>query len=280
VTSPIPAQLSYTPQTVRDGQSYGVGHPQIVAWLRHLLTTGDPLPHDADTVVYKPRPNLVCTVRRPVGLDVPCARLVVKRFGWRGKQHYLLSPLKRSKALKEYRTACHLLANGLHTPLPLGACEVRRWGFIQANAYAMQAMTDYVTLHTYCRTLPDGPQGVQEVIQLAAGYVQRLHDSGLWHRDLMLANFLLTGPPGKRRLYLVDLNRARRLPYMPVWLRALDAARMDWHQWQPQFLEHYSAGRHSLRYVQGMARLWGRWRTLRRRVLNVINPLRRRLGLK
>lgn len=280
MTSLKTVPLPYTPQSVHQRETRGVGHAALVVWLQQLLTSGEPLPHEADTIVYKPRPNLVCTVRTPIGLDVPCALLVVKRFGWRGKQHYLMSPLKRSKALKEYRTACHLLAHGLHVPLPLGAFEVRRWGFIQANAYAMEAMMDYVTLHKYRATLPDGPEGMQEIMQHAATYIRRMHDSGLWHRDLMLANFLLTGPPESRRLYLVDLNRARRMPYMPVWLRALDVARIDWHEWQPQFLALYGAGRHSIRYLQCIARIWARWRTLRRRVLNVINPLRRRLGLK
>lgn len=275
---PVPP-LPYVPQTCRHGQLYSVGHPRLLPWLQQYLT-GAPAPHDADTVVYKPRPNVVHTARCPAQLDVLCTTMVLKRFGWRGTQHYLCSPIKRSKALKEYRTACHLLRHGLLTPLPLGACEVRRWGFIEANAYAMEAITEYITLHRYCATLPDGVEGMHEVMQLVVDYVQRMHDSGLWHRDLMLANFLLTGSPGKRRLYLVDLNRARRLPYIPVWLRVLDVARLDWHAWQAQFLALYADGRYSLRYVMWLAHLRGRWRTIRRRVLQVLNPLRRRLGLK
>jgi hypothetical protein len=206
--------------------------------------------------------------------------VVIKRFGWRGKQHYLFSPLKRSKALKSYRTACHLLAHGLLTPLPLGACEARHWGFIQSNVYATEAVTDYITLREYCTTLPDGAAGLNEVMQLVAAYTRRMHDSGLWHRDLFLANFLMTGPPGKRRVYLIDLNRACRLPYMPAWLRAIDLARMEWRAWQPQFLALYGAGRFTVRRLLWIMRLYGRWRTWRRRVLNIINPLRQRLGLK
>ena len=271
--------LPYVPQSCRNRQVRCVGHPQLLPWLQQYLTGAFILP-DADIVVYKPRPNMVHTVRCPANLDIACATMVIKRFGWRGKQHYLFSPVKRSKAMKEYRTACHLLSHGLLTPLPLGACEVRRWGFIEANAYAMEAITEYTTLHRYCATLPDGVEGLCEVMQLVADYVQRMHESGLWHRDLMLANFLLTGSPGNRRLYLVDLNRARRLPYVPVWLRILDVARLDWHAWQAQFLALYANGRYTLQYVLWLAYLRGRWRTLRRRVLQVINPLRRRLGLK
>jgi tRNA A-37 threonylcarbamoyl transferase component Bud32 len=212
-------------------------------------------------------------------MEVPWSRLVVKRFGWRGPQHYLFSPLKRSRAMKAYRTACHLLAHRLATPLPLAVFEERHWGFVQYNVYATEAITDYITLRQYRRTLPDGAQGLPEVLQLAADYTRRMHDSGLWHRDMVLSNFLLTGPSGRRRLYLVDLNRAYHLPYVPSWLRAIDIARMDWETWQPQFVERYCGGRYATRHMLRLVRLYRRWRTLRRRVLDVIKPVRRRLRL-
>ena len=279
VITPTSTRLPYASRAFRYGQLRGVGHPQLVPWLQRLLT-GESHLYNAATVVYKRRPNLVCVTALPAHLDMPWPLLVVKCCGWRGRQHYLFSPLKRSKALKAYRAACHLLAHGLGTPLPLGACEVRRWGFIRSNIYVAEAITDYITLREYCATLPDGAAGLDEVMRLAAAYTRRMHDSGLWHRDLSLANFLMTGPRGNRQLYLVDLNRARRLPYMPAWLRALDLARMDWRAWQPRFLVLYGAGRFGPQRLLWLAQLHSRWRTWRYGVLSVINPLRRRLGLK
>src|SRR6266704_1762028 len=85
-----------------------------------------------------------------------------------------------------------------------------------------QSVSDVVTLQQYCALLPDGPSGLEEVMRLVAAYTRRMHDSGLWHRDLVSSNLLLTGPPGHRQVYLVDLNRARRLPYVPAVLRAMD----------------------------------------------------------
>ena len=98
--------------------------------------------------------------------------------------------------MKAYRTACHLLAHRLATPLPLAVFEERHWGFVQYNVYATEAITDYITLRQYRRTLPDGVQGLPDVLQLAADYTRRMHDSGLWHRDMVLSNFLLAGRPG------------------------------------------------------------------------------------
>ncbi len=270
--------LPYTPQRFRCGRVRGFGHPQLVTFLQSQPALGS-LPDDANLTVYREHPNLVREVCLPPELGLPWACMVVKRFGWRGSQHYLASPFKRSRALKAYRTACHLLAYGLRTPLPLGVCEERRWGFVQYNVYATAAVADVVTLQQYCALLPDGPSGLEEVMRLVAAYTRRMHDSGLWHRDLVSSNLLLTGPPGHRQVYLVDLNRARRLPYVPAVLRAMDLARLGWREWLPQFCALYSAGRFSATRLLWMMHLYGRWRTWRWHMRRVLKPLRVRLRL-
>ena len=73
-------------------------------------------------------------------------------------------------------------------------------------------------------------------MHLVAAYLRRMHDSGLWHRDMVTSNLLLTGVPGNRQVSLVDLNRAWRIPYMPMVLRAMDLARMGWWERLPQFV--------------------------------------------
>jgi Lipopolysaccharide kinase (Kdo/WaaP) family len=271
--------LPYTPRAFRARDWRGVGHPELLALLGHIFPVACQEP-PLSLRVYKRLPNLVQEVQLPVSLPAPWSRVVVKHFGWRGSQHFLCSPLKRSKAMKAYRIACHLLTHGLLTPLPLGACEARRWGFIRANVYITETLSEYIPLRKYCRSLPDGAAGMAEVVQLAATYTRRMHDSGLWHRDLSLNNLLVAGPPGQRRLYLIDLNRAQRLRYVPGWLRALDLARLDWRAWQPQFLALYCDSRFAAHRMQRIVHLYQRWRAGRRWILRGLNPLRTRLGLK
>jgi hypothetical protein len=254
--------LPYTPQPFVHGRLWGFSHPQLRMFFQGLLPLEQPH-RDARARLYREHPNLVQEVILPADLHLPWTRLVVKRFGWRGVQHYWLSPLKRSKAMKAYRVACHLLAHGLPTPLPLGVFEERRWGFIRYNVYATEALTDVVTLRKYCASLPEGVAGLHEVMQLVASYTRRLHDSGLWHRDMVVSNFLLSGPPGQRQVYLVDLNRAWRLPYVPGFLRAIDLARITWREWQPQFCALYCSKRFSTRRLLWIMRLYGRWRACR-----------------
>lgn len=175
--------------------------------------------------------------------------------------------------MRAYGIACHLLAHGLHTPLPLGVLEERRWGFVQYDVYATEALTNCMTLKQYRTVLPEGTAGLEEVMRLVAEYMRRMHDSGLWHRDITTSNVLLTGAPDNRHVYLVDLNRAWRLPSMPTWLRAIDLARLGWRELQPQFCALYSAGRFSTARLLWVIRLYGRWRTWRWRVRRVLRKI-------
>ncbi len=275
VTPSTRLPLPYTPQSWQGHGVRGLAHPQLLAWFQSVvrLETLPPL----ILRVYREHPHSVYEIGTPAELDLPWSCLVVKRFGWRGVQHYLSSPLKRSRAMKAYRAACHLLAHGLATPLPLGVCEARRWGFVQYNVYMTAAIPDVITLQDYYATLPDGPAGLDEVLLLVAVYTRRMHDSGLWHRDLVTSNLLLSGPAGHRQVALVDLNRARRVPWMPLMLRAMDLARMGWHAQLPQLCAFYSAGRFSVTRLVWYIRLYRQWRTWRWHVRQALKPLRARL---
>ncbi len=278
--------LPYVPQPFQRGRLCGAAHPALVAFLRDLPCIDD-LPVMPDTVVYMQRPNLVREVALPASLEISWSRLVVKRFGWRGRQHYALSPLKRSRAMKAYATACHLLSHQLDTPLPLGVVEERHRGFVKYNVLATEAIADYVTLREYRESLPCGAQGMPEkrsleihdVLQLAADYTRRVHDCGIWHRDMVLSNFLMTGQPGKRRLYLIDLNRAYRLSRVPMLLRALDIARMDWQSWHMQFVTLYCADRYPIALMQAIVEGYGYWRWFRQWTRPVRRWLKRAVGI-
>jgi Ser/Thr protein kinase RdoA (MazF antagonist) len=114
------------------------------------------------------------------------------------------------------------------------------------------------------------------MVRLVATYLRRMHDSGLWHRDMVTSNVLLTGAPGNRQVSLVDLNRARRLPYMPMVLRAIDLARMGWWERLPQLCAFYSVGCFSATRLWWLMYLYGRWRTWRWHMRRAFKPLRAR----
>jgi len=234
---------------------------------------------DPDTKVLKKRPNLILETKMRTRQDFPWPRQVVKRFQWRGLQRFF-SPVKTSKAVRSYQTACHLIKHGLSTPMPLGAVEFRKSGFIINNAYITEAVNDYIDLKTYRSSLPDGREGMTRVLEDLATYILKMHDSGLWHRDLNLSNFLLTGKPGGHRLYLIDLNRARVKPGLSSRDRAKDLARLDLNEWQKIFFSYYCANRFNPQEMLRTANIARSGRRAWRKMIVWTNPLRRKLGMK
>jgi tRNA A-37 threonylcarbamoyl transferase component Bud32 len=161
---------------------------------------------------------------------------VFKIFGWRKPWHAWLSPLGRSRSLRSYRTAIRLLEIGVRTPSPILALEVRRFGFLRMDCYLSESLGDTRSARELLREV----ESTDPIVVELARIVKRMHDGGLYHRDLTLANFRKRA--GEDDYYVIDLNRARRMHRVPFPLRIEDIARMDLSEAQrPVFLRAYFA---------------------------------------
>jgi hypothetical protein len=233
--------LPYNPQSFTHNNCSGLAHPDIITGLDRIF-------HQERSADRKLLPgqgaNLIWEASLASSKSFPWPRQVVKKFCLRNIRHLLTSPFKKSKAMKSYLNACHLLKNGLLTPMPLGAMESRKAGFIRDDLYISEAVKDPVGVDEYLREMPDGREKALDVIRLIAEYVRQMHNSGFWHKDLNLSNFIMGSAAGKDRLYLVDLNRAKVLPEMTIRQQALDLSRMKIkREWRPLFFKIYCAGR-------------------------------------
>lgn len=255
-----------------------MGHPDLVLLLENIFAvTAENC--GENILVLKERPNLILETSLLPEKDFPWPRQVVKRFKWRGFQG-VMSPFKKSKAMKSFRAAVHLVEHGLKTPMPLGAAEFRKLGFISNNVFITEAIHDFIDLRKYKNDLPHGCQGMEKVLQCLADYVTRMHESGLWHRDLNLSNFMLTGQPGEFKLYLVDLNRARIRTSLSLSQRAMDLSRLDLDHWQETFFKYYCVDRFNTGKMLKIANVFRTRRSTWRKMVVWTNPLRRKIGLK
>ncbi|WP_291320487.1 lipopolysaccharide kinase InaA family protein, partial [Desulfonatronospira sp.] len=186
IDDPLFSALPYRPEIFRDKNIYGIGHPDLVPVLKKLAEE-PALDLPEKSIVIKEHPNLIVQTSLLRDNDFPWSRQVIKQFRWRGTHNYLASPLKKSKAIKSYLAACHLLKHGLGTPMPLGAVENRTYGFIWYNAYLTEVIDDFVVLKQYRSVLPHGVKGMDEATQVLASYILRMHDSGFLHNDLNLS---------------------------------------------------------------------------------------------
>jgi tRNA A-37 threonylcarbamoyl transferase component Bud32 len=199
--------------------------------------------------------NLVAEVSLEDG-----TRVVVKRFGWRKRWHSWFSPFKRSKAIRSFRAARRLLELGVRTPEPLLAIEFRRHGFVRANYFIAESLGATRSSRVLLR-VSDRPEGIVREI---ARIVRRMHEGGLCHRDLTLANFLKRD--GEEGFYVIDLNRARVRRRIGTLERFEDVARIDLRSEHLEtFLEEYLGASRVDSYVRSIS-LRRRFRTFRRRL--------------
>jgi tRNA A-37 threonylcarbamoyl transferase component Bud32 len=202
--------------------------------------------------------NLMVRVELDGGVPV-----VAKRFGWRKRWHSLFSPFKRSKAVRAHHAADRLVELGLRTPKPLLSVEGRTAGFVRANYLFTESLGKTRTSRVLLRE-SDAPE---KVVREIARIVRRMHDGGLSHRDLTLANFLRRSE--ENSFYVIDLNRARVRRRIGALERFEDIARIDLSRGHLEdFLESYLEVPNVSRYVRLIS--------LRRRIRAFRRSLKRR----
>ena len=144
------------------------------------------------------------------------AEVAVKQFRDAGLRARLRRRWAGSKAAKSWRVARAVAAAGVLTPEPVLLAESDR---PDGPSFFVSRFVDGVFEARYLfRAIAAGEEaerfpGVEVPLFLATlgRTVRRLHDAGIWHRDLSSGNVLVGCQGGGEppALYLVDLNRAR-----------------------------------------------------------------------
>jgi len=122
-----------------------------------------------------------------------------KTKGWFESLKFLVLP---SKARKEWFIAHQLEKKNLNIPKPLGWMERVHRGLVKESYYISEAIGSGVSLAENADILRD-----ESVLAELAKTVKKIHDSGLFHRDLHAGNFLWNG----ESIFLTDLHRTRIL---------------------------------------------------------------------
>ncbi|HEY9423086.1 MAG TPA: lipopolysaccharide kinase InaA family protein, partial [Thermoanaerobaculia bacterium] len=177
--------------------------------------------------------------------------VVVKQFRHRSGKERLRRRMRGSKAAKSWRVAWTLAEAGLLTPEPV------MWIESEAEDGPAFYVCRYVPDVTEARYLFRAANAVREaeqfphvdfpaVVAALGQTIRRLHDAGVWHRDMSGGNVLLRfGDDGKpSALYLLDLNRARvgRPPGVSERVRDLSRLALFRPEHQEMLLASYWGG--------------------------------------
>ena len=190
--------------------------------LKALLATlegGEP-PAGAETVKKSPVRHVF---RAPLADG---GSVYVKRCFVRGLRERALLISGNSPARQEFRNLARLRDLDVACVEPLCCAEIRAPGRLEA-VLITRGQSDARVLHD-CRD-ELGEDERRSLRQQLARCARRLHDAGLWHRDLHGGNVLVVrSGEGEVRPVLVDVQKLRSLfVSLPMALRAYDLVRLQ-----------------------------------------------------
>jgi 3-deoxy-D-manno-octulosonic acid kinase len=129
---------------------------------------------------------------------------IIRRYRRGGIMRHVLSEgfLFANRPLQEFELLCWMHDAGLPVPAPLGVVWERRGALIR-GAIATHAL-NAVNLLDWLR---DHEAASADVLRDCGALIRRMHDLGVWHADLQVANVLVADDG----LYLIDFDKSRRL---------------------------------------------------------------------
>jgi len=193
--------------------------------------------------------------------------VVVKQFRNQGFRARLSRRLKGSKAKRSWRAAQAVVDAGVPTPAPVLLIESEA-----ANGpsfFVSEKIPDSIEARYFFRALQEGnerqtfPQIGAEILVGSVGrMLRRLHDAGIWHRDVSVGNLLVVAgskASDAPTVYLIDLNRARLDRPLTTSRRTRDLCRLrifDLHLQEVLLRSYWGKGDADSPFKRGLYRLF------------------------
>jgi len=193
--------------------------------------------------------------------------VVVKQFRNQGFRARLSRHLKGSKATRSWRAAQAVVDAGVPTPAPILLIESE--ALDGPSFFVSEKIPDSIEARYFFRALQQDterqafPQIEAEILVGTVGrMLRRLHDAGIWHRDVSVGNLLIV--PGGRAsdpptVYLIDLNRAQLDLPLTVGRRTRDLCRLrifDPHLQEVLLRSYWGRGDADSSFKRGLYRLY------------------------
>ena len=196
--------------------------------------------------------------------------VIVKQFPGSGR-----ADRRGSKAARSWRMTLEFEARSLPTPEPVLLAEPRSPK--DAAYFVTERLRDALEARYFLRAVNARQEAEkyphvspERFISSLGRLLRRMHDAGVWHRDLSIGNVLIANPESADAgadLYLLDLNRARVVGKLTRSQRMRDLCRMalDRPAHQRALLEAYWG-----EAVRGADARWLLYRLYRRAFLGRI----------
>jgi tRNA A-37 threonylcarbamoyl transferase component Bud32 len=144
----------------------------------------------------------------------------------------LFARIRGSRVKRSLAGAAMLQAHGIAHPEPLAAMDVYRAGAIRASYLVSRALTNAESLSRFML----GPGEIKgrnvhrrkQISDAVAAQIRRLHESGLYTRDLQETNIMVEeNESGGFNVYFIDLEDFRRAANVSWDRRVLNLVHLD-----------------------------------------------------
>jgi len=164
-------------------------------------------------------------------LDIS-ATVFIKRAEARSRGHALYEAMTGSRARRALAGAAILKSAGFAHPTPLAVVEDRgRLGAVRASYLVSEALVEARTFSVFALGRNGElrrDMGRRLSISHAVGReVRRLHDAGLFTRDLQETNLMLEDGPGGLKIYFIDLEDLRKARRVSERRRLMNLVHLD-----------------------------------------------------
>ncbi len=157
--------------------------------------------------------------------------VVVKQFRNQTPAQRLRRRLGGSKAERSWRAALAFAAAGIPTPEPVVWIESSDPA--GPSFFVSRRLQDVFESRYFLRARNAGREAAEfPRVDVAAffdhlgGQLRRMHDAGIWHRDVSIGNLLVRLEDDGPRIFLIDLNRVRLECALGLLRRSRDLCRL------------------------------------------------------
>jgi tRNA A-37 threonylcarbamoyl transferase component Bud32 len=153
--------------------------------------------------------------------------IFIKRYKCRGLSDVLKYRIVPAKVVSEWQNLRAFEARGIACPAPL-AYTARAAGPCGREGLLITAsLNPALTLDAHAGTMQPGDvSGRRQLLRQLAALIRDLHHQRVFYRDLHAGNLLVRTSDGGPELFLIDLHKARVMPFLPQWMRVRDLAQL------------------------------------------------------
>lgn len=155
------------------------------------------------------------------------ADLFVKRTAAGSWFTSIADAFRGSRAARALRGAEILDRAGFAHPKPIVALELRVFGLVRVSCVVSEALTDARILSLFALTDGRNFRRREWISRHLAREIRRLHEAGIYTRDLQETNLMLVARGDDITVYFVDLEDFRRVRRVSTRKRMLNLVHLD-----------------------------------------------------